>query len=82
MEFNPRKSEKLMLHFSRRKFESNASVSIRRALKSHLDALDGLPVNSSADAKYGVIEHYEAEGKDWCLYPVYPEWCEEAKQNG
>ena len=71
-----------MLRFSRRKFESNASVSIRRSLKSHPDVLDGLPVDFSADAKYGVIKHYEAEGKDWYLYPVYPEWCEEVKQNG
>lgn len=66
-----------MMVFSRKKFETNAPVSVRKTLKSHLDALDGLAVDFSKDTKNGTIPKYEAEGQEWYLYPVYPEWCEE-----
>lgn len=69
----------MMLRFSRKKFESNAPVSVRKTLKPHLDALDGLTVDFPAGESYGTIASYKAEGQDWMLYPVYPEWCEEAE---
>jgi hypothetical protein len=50
--------------------------------ESHLNAIDGKEVifkHISGD-KFGIVEEYKADGQEWYLYPVMPEWCEERAQ--
>ena len=53
---------------------------LKAVLGSHLDLLDGKPVQQAGDG-FGRIE-YTAEGQDWELYPVMPEWCIEVIEEG
>lgn len=59
------------MRFSKDKFRKNAPHAIRKALpESHRDVLDGMEVDRCE------IE-YEVDGKEYSLYPVEPDWCEE-----
>ena len=59
------------MKFSRKKFERNADKGILRLVpKEHRAALDGKEVVN------GEIEYMVGNDK-FCLYPVFPEWCEE-----
>ena len=43
--------------------------------KSHLVALDGLPVSKADDGDYQIDEYTTADGKKWELYPIFKEDC-------
>lgn len=64
------------MKFSKSKFIKNAGKGTVRILGNHVDTLDGLEVDFSKEEKYGTIESYIHEGKEYYLYPVLPEWCE------
>lgn len=58
------------MRFNAGKFMANADGVCRKALpESHRQALDGKEVIN------GQIE-YTADGYEWYLYPVLPEWCD------
>lgn len=58
------------MKFSAKKFSKNAdSICRKRLPESHRNVLDGKEVVD------GKIE-YEADGKEYYLYPVLPEWCD------
>lgn len=62
--------------FSAKAFRvSETGKSLGTVLGSHIDILDGSPVQDAGDG-FGRIM-YEIDGEDWELYPVMPEWCEE-----
>ena len=54
---------------------SKTGKSLIRQIGTHLDILDGKPVQPGPDG-YGII-YYEVGGEGFELYPVMPEWCEE-----
>lgn len=57
------------MKFDRKSFSDNADSICRKLLpESHRQVLDGREVVD------GKIE-YNADGKEWYLYPVLPEWC-------
>ena len=59
------------MRFSAKKFSANADPICRKLLpESHRLVLDGKEV-------IGGKIYYEAEGAEWYLYPVLPEWCDE-----
>ena len=43
--------------------------------KSHLVALDGLPVSKADDRDYQIDEYTTADGQKWELYPIFKEDC-------
>lgn len=43
--------------------------------KSHLVALDGLPVSKTDDGDYQIDEYTTADGQKWELYPIFKEDC-------
>ncbi len=58
------------MRFNAKKFAINADSICRRTIpESHRKVLDGKEVVD------GKIE-YSADGQDWYLYPVLPEWCD------
>lgn len=58
------------MKFNAKKFVANADSICRKLLpESHRRALD------SREVLDGKID-YEADGKEWYLYPVLPEWCD------
>ncbi len=58
------------MKFNKKKFAANADSVCRKLLpESHRQALDGKEVVD------GQI-NYEADGEEWYLYPVLPEWCD------
>lgn len=58
------------MRFNEKKFSANADSVCRRCLpESHRQALNGREVID------GEIE-YEADGEEWYLHPVLPEWCD------
>lgn len=57
------------MRFNARKFKKNAKQLRRLIPESHLKELDGKEVVG------GKIE-YMADGEEFYLYPVLPEWCE------
>lgn len=59
------------MKFDEKMFCANADPICRKLLpESHRKALDG------REAVGGQIE-YNADGEEWYLYPVLPEWCVE-----
>lgn len=64
-------TEDKVMKFSREKFERNADkTTLRLVPKEHRVALDGKEVVN------GEIK-YKLGNDKFCLFPVYPEWCEE-----
>jgi hypothetical protein len=43
----------------------------------HIKAVDGLPVTFKKGDKFGTIENYVVDGKQYDLYPVHRESCSE-----
>jgi hypothetical protein len=69
--------------FSKQKYkQSDYGRSGKSIPESHLDALDGKEVifKKISGDRFGIVEEYEADGQEWYLYPVMPEWCEEKTQ--
>lgn len=65
--------------FSKTAFLSSGSGrQVKYALAGHLGILDGQPVQNAGDGYYQM--EYKADGEDWELYPVMPEWCVENNQ--
>lgn len=65
--------------FSKAAFLSSISgQQVKYWLVGHLDILDGQPVQDAGNGVYQL--KYEADGEDWELYPVMPEWCKEDNQ--
>lgn len=62
--------------FSRKRFEENAELYVKKLIpEAHRIALEGLLVHFEGES-FGTVD-YEVEGKEYTLYPIYPEWCEE-----
>ena len=57
---------------------SDSGKRLKNILDGHLGILDGRPVQEAPN-DFGKIE-YQADGLDWELYPVMPEWCVEDAQ--
>ena len=75
--------ENRKMKFSKAKFLKNAPIGIRRQLKGHEDALDGVEV--IFDGRFGrdgYIPRYLANGKEYYLYPVYRSWCYKSDDMG
>jgi hypothetical protein len=69
--------------FSKQKYKQSKYSKMGKPLpESHLDALDGKDVifKKMSGDRLGIVEDYEADGQEWYLYPVMPEWCEEKAQ--
>ena len=45
----------------------------------HINAVDGLPVKFEDGDKFGTIENYVVDGKQYDLYPVHRESCREVE---
>ncbi len=59
------------MRFNAKKFLANADSVCRKTIpESHREALNGKEVLNEQ------IE-YRADGEDWFLYPVLPEWCDD-----
>jgi len=64
------------MKFNKERFLKNAPSGIKRQLKECLDTLDGLEV--VFDGRFGrdgYITQYFDNGQQYCLYPVYKNWC-------
>jgi len=65
------------MRFSKQLFKQHAPLSIKKALNSHLDVLDGMEVIFPvAGSRFGEIPFYMINGKAYFLDTVDKEWCE------
>ncbi len=58
--------------FSKEAFMKNASLSEKKTLTGHTDALDGKEVVNEQ------VESYWVDGQEYYLYPVDDKWTKEA----
>lgn len=66
--------------FSKEKYKQSKYSRMTKLLpESHLAALECKKVTFKSGDRFGIVE-YEADGQEWYLYPVLPEWCEEKTQ--
>lgn len=62
------------MKFSKDNFNKNATRAIKKMVSNHLDILNGMEVIFNEE--FGEIE-YTVGGEEFCLYPIYRNWCEE-----
>ncbi|MEK8196224.1 MULTISPECIES: hypothetical protein [Lysinibacillus] len=66
-----------LLRFSKKRFKQHASLSVKKALNSHLEVLDGMKVIFPVvGSRFGEIPFYMVNGKGYFLDTVDKEWCE------
>ncbi|MBU3195670.1 hypothetical protein KPL26_03205 [Clostridium algidicarnis] len=64
--------------FSKENFMKNATKTTKKLLRNHVDILNRMKV--TFNGKFGEIEEYTVDGEEFCLYPVYKEWCSATEQ--